>query len=55
MGCIRETVDGLLADCDAVAEAIIRLGLKCEKLYAETRKRLNRPDEDEYQPVVHAA
>jgi glycosyltransferase involved in cell wall biosynthesis len=40
MGCIRATVAALLADYDAVAEAIIQLGLKRETLFAKTRKRL---------------
>jgi glycosyltransferase involved in cell wall biosynthesis len=41
MGCIRTTVEALLADYDAVAEGIIQLGLKREMLFAKTRKRLN--------------
>jgi len=41
MGCIRTTVEALLADYDAVAEGIIQLGLKRETLFAEMRKRLN--------------
>jgi glycosyltransferase involved in cell wall biosynthesis len=41
MGCIRRTVEALLADYDAVAEAVIQLGLKRETLFANTRKRLN--------------
>jgi glycosyltransferase involved in cell wall biosynthesis len=41
MSCIRTTVNDLLANYDAVAEAIIQLGLKREMLLAETRVRLN--------------
>ena len=41
MGCIRTTVDALLADYDVVAEAIIQLGLTRETLFAETKRRLN--------------
>jgi glycosyltransferase involved in cell wall biosynthesis len=40
-GCIRATVDGVRSDYDAVAKAIIQLGLKRETMLAETRKRLN--------------
>jgi hypothetical protein len=53
MGCIRATVDDLLADYDAVAEAIIQLGLKREMLFAETRKRLNLSHD--YSPIIPAA
>jgi hypothetical protein len=41
MGCIRATIETLLADYDAIAEAIIQLGLKRETLFAETKRRLN--------------
>jgi hypothetical protein len=41
MGCIRTTVEALLAHYGAVAEGIIQLGLKRETLFAEMRKRLN--------------
>lgn len=41
MSCVRATVNDLLVDYDAVAEAIIHLGLKREMLLAETRMRLN--------------
>ena len=41
MTCIRVALEALLADYDAVAEAIIQLGLKRETLLAKTRERLN--------------
>lgn len=53
MGCIRSTVDGLLADYNSVAEAIIQLGHKRELLFAETRRRLNRSHDS--RQVVRAA
>jgi len=51
MSCIRATVDGLLANYDAVAEAVIQLGLKREMLFAETRKRLNGARGDNSQTI----
>jgi glycosyltransferase involved in cell wall biosynthesis len=54
MGCIRATIERLLADYDAVAEATVQLGLKREMLFAETRKRLNRSHDCVPLPVVSA-
>lgn len=41
MASIRSTVDGVLADYDAVADAIIQLGLKRDGLFDKMRRQLN--------------